>query len=262
VSDTLVLCYHGVSEDWPADFSISPGRLADQVRWFLDRGYRPATFTAAATGQARGRVLAVTFDDAYRSVGRLAFPLLSELGVPATVFAPTGFVDDPVPRGWDGTHEWAGTAFAAEIAVMGWSGLEELAEAGWEIGSHTRTHPRLTELDDQTLRDELGGSREELEARLGRPCRSLAYPYGDVDRRVAKAAGEAGYSAAGGVLPGRASERDPLLFPRISVGRGWADETLRRRVRPWQRRLQSSALWPAVPPLLRLARTVRGVARD
>jgi peptidoglycan/xylan/chitin deacetylase (PgdA/CDA1 family) len=262
VSDTLVLCYHGVSEDWPADFSISPGRLADQVRWFLDRGYRPATFTAAVTGEAGGKLLAVTFDDAYRSVGRLAFPLLSELEVPATVFAPTGFVGDPVPRGWDGTDEWAGSPFASEIAVMGWAELGELADAGWEVGSHTRTHPRLPRLDESALSDELLGSRTDLEERLERPCLSLAYPYGDVDRRVASAAKAAGYSAAGAVLPGRASERDPLLFPRISVGRGWADETLRRRARPWQRRLQSSPLWPAVPPLLRLARRARGVAPD
>ena len=54
-------------------------------------------------------MLAVTFDDAYRSVGELAVPVLAELGVPATVFAPTAFVGDPEPRGWEGTDEWAST---------------------------------------------------------------------------------------------------------------------------------------------------------
>lgn len=254
MSDTLVLCYHGVSEDWPADFSISPGRLADQIRWFTARGYRPTTFTAAATGEAQGPVLAVTFDDAYRSVGRLALPLLAELGVPATVFVPTGFVDDPVPRGWEGTAMWASTRWASEVAVMDWTELEAVVEAGWEVGSHTRSHPRLTQLGDGELAEELGGSREDLEAHLGRPCRSLAYPYGDADRRVARAARAAGYEAAGGLLPGRVSARDPWLIPRISVGRGWADTTLRRRARPWFRRLQASAVWPAVPRLVQLAR--------
>ena len=153
MSDALVLCYHGVSEDWPADFSISPGRLADQVRWFLDRGYRPATFTDAVTGAAGDRALAVTFDDAYRSVARLALPLLRELGAPGTVFAPTAFVGDTTPRGWDGTDMWADGDWAEELLVMGWPELRELAEAGWEIGSHTKTHPRLPALGDAELAD-------------------------------------------------------------------------------------------------------------
>jgi peptidoglycan/xylan/chitin deacetylase (PgdA/CDA1 family) len=262
VRDTLVLCYHGVSEDWPADYSISPGRLADQIRWFLGRGYRPATFADAVAGDEGGRVLSVTFDDAYESVGRLALPLLTELDIPATVFVPTRHVDDPEPRGWDGTDVWARTRWAPEIAVMGWEELRRLAEAGWEIGSHTRTHPRLPQLGDGALEDELHGSRADLEEQLGAPCGSLAYPYGAVNRRVARAARAAGYSAAGGLLPGRVSERNPLLFPRISVGRDWADATLQRRARPWYRGLQSSALWPMVPPLVRLVRTVRGSGRD
>lgn len=262
MSDTLVLCYHGVSDDWPADFSISPGRLADQVRWFVDRGYRPTTFTSAVTGEVKGRVLAVTLDDAYQSVGRLALPLLAELGVPATVFVPTGFVDDPEPRGWDGTSMWASTRWAAEIAVMDWAELEAVVEAGWEVGSHTRSHPRLTQLGDDELAEELRGSREDLEAHLGRPCHSLAYPYGDADRRVATAARAAGYTAAGGLLPGRVSVRDPLLYPRISVVRDWTDTTLRRRARPWYRRLQASPAWPAVPPLVRLARRGQRVGSD
>jgi peptidoglycan/xylan/chitin deacetylase (PgdA/CDA1 family) len=145
---------------------------------------------------------------------------------------------------------------------MGWEELGRLAEAGWEIGSHTRTHPRLPTLGGGALEDELAGSRTDLEERLGVPCRSLAYPYGAADRRVAQAARAAGYAAAGGLLPGRVSERNPLLFPRISVGRGWADATLRRRARPWQRRLQSSVLWPVVPPLVQLARRVRGIGGD
>jgi peptidoglycan/xylan/chitin deacetylase (PgdA/CDA1 family) len=254
MTGALVLCYHGVSEDWPADFSISPGRLADQVRWFLDRGYRPATFTDAVTGGGPGRTIAVTFDDAYRSVGRLALPLLRELGAPATVFAPTGFVGDPVPRGWEGTDTWADTEWAAEIAVMGWPELRGLADAGWEVGSHTRTHPRLPTLGDAELAEELSGSREEIEGELGASCRSLAYPYGALDRRVARAAKAAGYAAAGGLLPGPVSARDPLRAPRISVGRGWSDDTLRRRARPWFRELQASPVWPAVPPLVRRAR--------
>ena len=67
-------------------------------------------------------------------------------------------------------------------------------DAGWEVGSHTRSHPRLSQVeDDAELADELEGSRRVCEERLGRPCQSIAYPYGDHDERVVAAAGRAGY---------------------------------------------------------------------
>lgn len=262
MSEALVLCYHGVSEDWPADISITPARLIGQVSWFLERGYRPTTFTAAATEPAAGKVVAVTFDDAYRSVARLAFPLLSALGVSATVFVPTAFVGDPQPRGWAGVDSWVTSPWASEILVMAWPELAALVEAGWEVGSHTISHLRLPELGDRELAQQLGDSKTELEDCLGRPCSSLAYPYGAVDRRVAGAAKAVGYAAAGGLLPGQVSALDPLRYPRISVGRGWTDETLRRRARPAFRRLQASALWPLIPPLVQATRRVRGIGKD
>jgi peptidoglycan/xylan/chitin deacetylase (PgdA/CDA1 family) len=203
----------------------------------------------------------VTFDDAYRSVGELALPLLRELGVPATVFAPTRFVGDATPRGWKGTDMWADTDWAHEIIVMDWTELRELVEAGWEVGSHTKTHRRLPELGDRELADELAGSRDEIERGVGTSCRSVAYPYGALDRRVARAARAAGYAAAGGVLPGAVTARDALRVPRISVGRDWSDETLIRRARPWFRELQASPVWPAVPPLVKLARRVTRAGR-
>ena len=254
MKDSLVLCYHGVSQGWPADISIRPSQLERQLRHFLDLGYRPVTFTEAVTETRGDRTIAITFDDAYRSILEIAFPLLERLGAPATVFAPTAFVGTDRPIGWEGTDEWATTEWADEIQVMGWDELERLAAAGWEVGSHTRTHPHLTTLDDAQLADELGRSRVEIEEALGRPCGSLAYPYGDTDRRVAHAAAAAGYVAAGGLLPDLLSERRPLLFPRISVGLGWSDSTVYRRARPGFRRLQGSRAWPPMARVVGLKR--------
>ena len=71
----LVLTYHAVSEKWPAALSVIPDRLEWQLRTLLDRGYRGATFSEAVSAPPAPRTLAVTFDDAYRSVLRLAFPI-------------------------------------------------------------------------------------------------------------------------------------------------------------------------------------------
>ena len=89
--DVVALCYHATSPAWPNELSVEPDALARQVRMLLDRGYAPVRFADLLAG-ARGRRVAVTFDDAYRSTYELAWPALRELGVPATVYAPVDFV--------------------------------------------------------------------------------------------------------------------------------------------------------------------------
>lgn len=216
--DVLVLCYHAVSDSWPAMLAIPGERLERQLEYLLDRGYRGATFTEAVGDPPAHRTLAVTFDDGFRSVIDHAFPILSRLGLPGSVFVPTALVGRDGPQTWPGTDRWLGTSHEPELATMSWSDLRSLADAGWEIGSHTRTHPRLTELDGERLAAELRGSRDDCEKRLGRPCSSIAYPYGDVDERVVRAAAEVGYEAAAG-LPLRLHRRSALRWPRVGIYR-------------------------------------------
>src|SRR5581483_2153144 len=178
-TDVLVLCYHAVSEDWDADLSVKPERLASQIELMLTRGYRGATFHEAVHSPPAPRTFAITFDDAYRSVIELAFPVLSRLGVPGTVFVPTGFTGSDRPMEWPGIDHWIGGPHEAELLPMTWQDLATLARAGWEIGAHTRTHPHLTELDDATLAEEIRASKRDIESRLGLDCRSFAYPYPD-----------------------------------------------------------------------------------
>jgi peptidoglycan/xylan/chitin deacetylase (PgdA/CDA1 family) len=211
-----VLCYHALSEDWPATLATTPTLLSWQVRRLLGRGLRPARFTETVVGTEGQRTVSVTFDDAFRSVRTLGFPILRELGVPATVFVPTAHVGGARMR-WPGIDEWSAGPHEPELVGCTWDELAELAEAGWEIGSHTRTHPHLTEIDEESLRRELEKSRQELEAGLERPCPSLAYPYADVDARVVAAARAAGYSAAATVFGSYDAGDDPLRQPRLLV---------------------------------------------
>jgi peptidoglycan/xylan/chitin deacetylase (PgdA/CDA1 family) len=229
--DVLILCYHAVSAEWPAPLSVTPERFERQLQRLIDQGYTPVTFSAAAQAPPGGRLMAVTFDDAYRSVMELGRPILERLGATATVFVPTAHVATSRPMAWPGIDRWLGGPHADELMPLDWRQLGQLAADGWEIGSHTRTHPRLTTLDDAALREELGASRQECEQRLGIPCTSVAYPYGDVDERVAKAAGDAGYRH-GAALSGEHWIRDPLRRPRTGVYHG--DDGLRFAAKVWR----------------------------
>jgi len=245
VGDRLVLCYHAVSERWRATLAVHPRQLEEQLRGLARRGYRARTFSEALAAPAGGRELAVTFDDAYRSVFELAFPIMSTLGMPATVFVPTALVGSGAPMSWPGIDQWLDGPYASQLTGMSWAQLAALADAGWEVGSHTRSHARLPELDDDALAQELRGSREECEARLGRPCRALAYPYGAVDARVVAAAHEAGYRFAA-ALPARLGGEQRLRWSRVGVYP--RDGLLRFRVKvsPSVRRLRASRAWPTI----------------
>jgi len=233
---SIVLCYHAVSDAWPSSLAVRPAQLRAHVGALLARGYRPATFTRAVAGDG---MLAVTFDDAFHTVGSRALPLLRELGVPATVFVPTAFPDAEGPLCWPGVEPREAGAHAGELRCLDWDELAALAELGWEIGSHTVTHPRLTQLDDDRLAWELAHSKRTIEQRLRRRCESIAFPYGDEDPRVVAAAGRAGYRAAA-ALPSRPHGDEPLRWPRVGVYRHDGRLRVAAKTSPAVRRLRAA----------------------
>jgi peptidoglycan/xylan/chitin deacetylase (PgdA/CDA1 family) len=219
MSDVLVLCYHAVSPTWAADLSVTPERLQHQLRRLLSHGYRGATFAQALTAPSARRLVVVTFDDAYRSVFELALPILARLGLPGTVFVPTAFAGSEQPMAWPGIDHWLEGPHRDELVPMSWRELRELRGRGWEVGSHTVSHPRLTSLGDEELAREVGESRLACDEGIGARCASIAYPYGDVDSRVVAAARAAGYEF-GAALPVRAHRPRPLEWPRVGVYHG------------------------------------------
>jgi peptidoglycan/xylan/chitin deacetylase (PgdA/CDA1 family) len=237
VPDALVLCYHAVSDDWPSPLAVSAAALSSQLEHLTRRGYRGVTFAEAAAAVHAGPVVAVTFDDAYLSVLERAAPILDRLGLPGTVFAPTAHVGRPGPMRWPGIGGWADTKHADELVCLDWDQLAALRRRGWEVGSHTCSHPRLSQLGDADLRRELADSREAIAARLG-DCTSLALPYGDGDTRVAEAAEAVGYRAVAG-LPAPGSRAD-AAWPRTGVYRADAMWRFRLKTGRATRRLRGS----------------------
>ncbi len=212
---SLVLCYHAVTAGWEDPLALAPQTIERQVRFLLRAGYRPVDAVSALGGGRR--TLHVSFDDAFCNVATV-LPALRRLGARVTIFASTSFAEDgrafDVPELRDRQP-----ARAEELLTMPWETLREVAEQGVEIGSHTVSHPHLTQLGDAELDAELVESRQRLEDELGRRCRVLAYPYGDDDARVHAAARAAGYEAAFS-LRGRTGAHDRFAVPRVDLYRG------------------------------------------
>ena len=133
---------------------------------------------------------------------------------------------------WDRALE----AKYADDIVMTWDQVRALTRAGMDVESHSRTHRVLQTLDDAALREELEGSRQDLEAQLGRPIRALAYPVGRRGAHVARiraaivAAGyKLGFSNSSGVTrmwPGPLHAMvpiDPFDVKRLATDREMSD---------------------------------------
>jgi peptidoglycan/xylan/chitin deacetylase (PgdA/CDA1 family) len=156
-------------------YVVSETAFAAQLDWM-----RSSQLRGVALGQARaagfeapGQVV-ITFDDGCESDLLMAAPLLAERGFGATFYV---------------VSEWVGT----RAGFLGAAQLRSLADAGFEIGSHSATHAFLSELGDGELRAELQDSKRELEDMLGRPVLHVSCPGGRWSRRVANAARDAGY---------------------------------------------------------------------
>ncbi len=86
----------------------------------LGRGYRGITFSEAVLSRPRGKTVAVTFDDAYRSIGEQAAPLLARLGLPGTLFVPTEWVGRDTPMAWWGIDRYVGGPHETELLPLSW----------------------------------------------------------------------------------------------------------------------------------------------
>jgi biofilm PGA synthesis lipoprotein PgaB len=188
----VVLMYHRFGEDEFPSTSIRVEQFEAQLAHLRDRGYAvvPLADVIAAVNDGKelpDKAVAITIDDAYRSVYDVAFPRFVEHGMPFTVFVATDAVDDGLS------------------AYMSWDQMREMAAKGATFANHGATHTSLIDRKP-------GESEEAWLARVGDDVRkgqrrlaeeldpldgAFAYPYGEYDTRVAGVLREAGYVSFG-----------------------------------------------------------------
>lgn len=179
-----ILLYHHIADVSPANrYYVSPADFRAQMKVLFDNGYTALTPSRLVDvlyngGEMPPRPALITFDDANQDVYDNAFPVLKEFGFVATVYVVANRLD-------------ANSYITA-------ASLTEMANAGWEIGSHSMTHIDLT-LDHEVAQKEILQSRLDIEAATGVTVKSFAYPYGKIDEYIATKVSDYGYTTGMGL---------------------------------------------------------------
>ena len=207
-----ILCYHAVGDcsraDDPYDLYISTEVFAEQMRYLAANRTVVSLEEALSSDTSNSRsVVAITFDDGYRSVLRNAVPILMRHSFPSTMFVPTAYVG--------GINTWA--AAPGDFGIMDEAELRSLAEAGMTVESHGHSHIDFSSCGTAEAASDLRTSIAELERILGWRPEFLAYPYGSTSPSSQVVVRDAGFRAAF-TLDERSSgrfgmERVPVLPP-------------------------------------------------
>jgi peptidoglycan/xylan/chitin deacetylase (PgdA/CDA1 family) len=202
-----VLMYHVIKAPPPGtpypELWVAPERFSAEMAALRSEGYQGVTLLQVLNAWHAGTALprhpvVVSFDDGYPSQSRSAAPVLRRLGWPGVLNLE---VHNLGPEG------------------IGVHAVRALLAAGWEVDSHTVTHPDLTTVGDARLQSELVTSRRLLRRRFGPGVATLfCYPSGRYDARVEAAVRAAGYRAATTTQPGWATPAaDRFALPRVRV---------------------------------------------
>jgi peptidoglycan/xylan/chitin deacetylase (PgdA/CDA1 family)/glycosyltransferase involved in cell wall biosynthesis len=240
-----VLMYHrvgplrpGMSREW----NISPEEFERHIHWIKQAGYEtvlPAEWLSwlqTGTRLPRKPVL-ITFDDAYADTAKFGLPILQSYGMKAAVYVVTQRIA--------GTNTWDEIKGSEALQLMTADQIRYWAGQGVEFGAHSRAHSDLTALSPEEVNLEVQGSRDDLEAIIGGPVTSFAYPFGkqtDAVRDVVKQSFDLAFCSEEGLNYLRC---DRHLLKRSYIGANTSTAELRillrsgsiQKIRAWKSRI-------------------------
>ena len=210
----VVLMYHRFGEDKFPSTSIRVDQFQAHLQYLKDSGYTVVPLADVHAAMNAGtplpeRAVAITIDDAYRSVYEVAFPMFNEYGYPFAVFVATDAVDDGLP------------------AYMTWDQMREMATAGATFANHGAAHRSTVEREDGATDAEwLAAVRSDVEKGARRLAEELeplqgsfAYPYGEYTTKVGNMLQDMGYDSFGQHSGAIGPDSDRRALPRYPMDR-------------------------------------------
>jgi peptidoglycan/xylan/chitin deacetylase (PgdA/CDA1 family) len=203
-----ILVYHDLgtppaSEPYPGLY-VSDGDFEAEMTWLHSDGSQAITLDEMMNGffhhgRLPAKPIVITFDNGY---------------IPQATFAPAVMA----------RYGWPGVLNEITVGHLSNARLAGLVKKGWEIDSHSLTHPDLTQVSASELTAQVVQSRQFLRHALHVPVNSFCYPSNEYDAAVVAAVKAAGYTNAVTENPGFATpSTDPFLLPRFEIEGGLSE---------------------------------------
>jgi peptidoglycan/xylan/chitin deacetylase (PgdA/CDA1 family) len=205
-SRSAILTYHSI-DDSGSVISMPPATFRRHMNFLAEAGVPVVPLAQALTQPGS---VAITFDDGFANVIDHAVPVLAQHNFPATIFLVANYCGRQ--------NNWPGQSYdkASILPLMSWEQAAALPKS-ITLGAHTVNHPDLARLDPAECERELRECRDQIEHRLGRPPRWLAYPYGSSSAQVQQIASRYFDLAVGTTLRFLPAHPNPMDLPRIDT---------------------------------------------
>ncbi len=169
-----ILTFHAL-DDQSSVISFSPELFRRGMTKLYENGYRTIDLLDAIDclrlkKPFPERSFVITFDDGYQTIYEVAFPVLQDYGMSATIFLTVG----ESGRGKPGE----GLPSLEGRSMLNWSEIGEMNRWGITFGAHTLNHLDLTRLPRERMEAEICDSKKIIENTLNTPISCFAYPYG------------------------------------------------------------------------------------
>lgn len=235
MNHTAILMYHAI--DTPrgaaeARYCVTPAAFREQMAYLSHAGLNPIPLSQLIDSLKSEKAIsqnsvAVTFDDGFECFQRNALPVLTEFGIPATLFAVAGKLGH--------TNSWMQAKGWPERRLMDAGDLRAVQADGVTIGCHALSHTPLTTTSDSDLMKETLDARHILSEAIGTDVTLFAYPNGAQGERERRAVANAGFVAACSTEPGfNGHHADLFALRRIDI---YGSDTLSQ----FRRKLQFGA---------------------
>lgn len=195
--------------------TVHPRDFKRQMTWLKRLGYTGLSMhdlMPYLSGEKKGKVVGITFDDGYQNVLHNAIPILNNLG-----FSSTNYI---VSNHFSGSNFWDHAKGVPPSTLMSLDQLQQWVASGHEIGSHTLDHVHLPLLSKEDAQHQIHQSKIDLEQALQVDVTAFCYPYGDKNKEIEDWVRQSNYTNATTTVRGLALPTDDLFdLPRITISR-------------------------------------------
>lgn len=167
-----ILMYHSISDEKEKSHpyyhvNTSPAVFEAHMRYLRENNYSVINLQDLEKSfdtRDSSEYVVITFDDGFHDFFTNVFPILNKYNFSATVFLPTGFIDNE-------------RLSFKDKECMTWNEVRQLSSKGIIFGSHTVTHPQLNNLSTKEIENEIKLSKNKIEDEIGITVESFSYPF-------------------------------------------------------------------------------------